>query len=119
MATIVANWDEFPQGLVIGPMEALIRKDRFGKRRMVFWLTDQRIVVAERRGRRQHAVVTVPLSQCAAIRVERRKGFLHKDTVIAIHSAGGIAFQDEIPGKDSEKAAAFCAAVSNQLANLP
>lgn len=60
--------------------------------------------------------MTLPLEQCAAMGVETRQRFLHKETWIVIHSTGGIALEDKVAGGDADRLSEFCGLVSNTIA---
>ncbi|WP_146038995.1 hypothetical protein [Sulfobacillus sp. hq2] len=112
----MAKWDTVPDGIVFGPHESIVDRARFGKQRCVYWITSHRIIVSSV-GHGHRMMTALVLADCTGVRVEVRKKFMKKESWITLFSKSGLVWEDELTGKDSIQAAAWCARVSNLLAD--
>lgn len=46
-APTVADWRDFPNGVLLRPGEDILRTERFGKRKLIYWLTTKSLVVGQ------------------------------------------------------------------------
>ena len=108
-------WDTLPEGITLGQEETILRTARFGKRKLMFWITNRRLIIGKQGKKRTTVALTLPLDHVAVVAVGRKKGFLHHDVRLIVDSTGGRALLEELHGNEAAAASEFCGFVSNVL----